>query len=293
MPRHIFDVTALRQYMARQSQFSGIQRVSVMTIDRARKKIGANHVWLGYHDRRSDRYKLCPCPADAATDLTDHATLRALLGIRAAPPALPTMEKYTSRGMKQGYHLVQRDLRAALGENRYFRYRGLTRADWIAARRARRRRAGHMDPARDLDSIARPGDRLVLLDNAWHPRGLEPWLEYAGTRLGLEVCVLLHDLIPLVTPQYTEGDSPARFRDWLVRSTGYVTRYLANSENTGRDLRAFLATLGARQPISVVPLAQAPLPSPARDTDPALVPASTPSPRCPITSGRWPRRPTC
>jgi len=259
MTRYVFDVTALRQYIARHPSLSGIQRVSVMTIDRARRKIGADHVWFGYHDRVANGYRVCPCPTDAACDLTDYATLCDLLQITPSALSLPGMEKYAGRAVKRRFHVWNRDLRAALGDRRYFQRRNLSLEGWKAARAKPASAQDASQPAMNLADVARPGDRFVLLDNAWHPRGLEPWLKHARTQLGLDVCVLLHDLIPLVTPHYTEDDISHRFHDWLVRSTGYVTCFLANSESTGRDLRAFLDSQGADLPVRVVPLAQAPL----------------------------------
>lgn len=150
-----------------------------------------------------------------------------------------------------------RDLQAKRGNRAYFQRRGLSMEGWIAARGKRSTSLFASNPDRRLDEVARPGDRLVLLDNAWYPKGLEPWLRHAGTKLDLQVYVLIHDLIPLVTPQYVEGDICNRFHGWLMRSTDYVTHYLANSENTGRDLRSFLKHQGVSLPVTVVPLAQA------------------------------------
>lgn len=263
MTRYVFDVTALRQYMARQSQLSGIQRVSVMTIDRARKKIGADHIWFGYHERLTNSYKVCPCPTDSAYDLTNYATLCELFHITPTRPDLPGMERYPERSVKRRFHMWQRDLRVVIGDRNFFHRRGLSLDEW-KAKRAQAFSPGTIPQSHEsLKNISRPGDRLVLLDNAWHPKGLEPWLKHARTKLGLDVCILLHDLIPLVTPQYTEGDICVRFHDWLMRSMEYVTCYLANSENTGRDLRAFLNAQSAAQPVKVVPLAQDQL-SPAK-----------------------------
>lgn len=270
MTRYVFDVTALRRYIARHSQLSGIQRASIMTIDRARKRIGANHVWFGYQDNKSKSYKLCPCPTDSACDLTDHVTLCNLLHINPVLRSLPGMEKYTYHFVQRRLEVWHRDLRAILGHQKYFRRRGLSLDSWKVARSQHAAVRNVKTTQEILEDVVHPGDQLVLLDNAWLPKGLEPWLQYARTKLGLDVCVLLHDLIPVVTPQYTKSDTCFLFRDWLVRSTKFVTCYLVNSENTGRDLRAFLNEQAATQPVKVIPLAQAPL----NDMDPEDTPES-------------------
>ena len=253
--------------MAQHPHLSGIQRVSVMTMDRARKKIGADHVWFGYHDRATNSYRVCPCPTDSACDLTDYATLCDLFHITPTLLSLPGMEKYTKGSVKRRLHVWHTDLRAAFGHKKYFRRRNLSLEGWKAARSRPPSAHGTDDYHENLEDIAHPGDRLVLLDNAWNPKGLEPWLKHARTKLNLDVYVLLHDLIPLVTPQYTKDDMCLRFHDWLVRSTEYVTCFLANSENTGRDLRSFLKSQDAALPVRVVPLAQSPLPDAAPDSD--------------------------
>lgn len=46
------------------------------------------------------------------------------------------------------------------------------------------------------------------------------------------------------------------FYYWLENSINICTRFLANSENTARDLQRFMSEVGQSKPISVVPLAQ-------------------------------------
>ena len=255
--------------MARHTQLSGIQRVSVMMLDRARSKIGADRVWFGYHERLTNSYKVFPCPVGGQCDLTDYATLCQVLYASPSLCSLPGMEKYTKKPIKRRFHVWVRDLHAKRGNKKHFQRRGLSLKAWKAARAERVRPSKARTANERLERVAGPGDRLILLDNAWSPRGLDQCLHHAAKTLGLEVCVLLHDLIPLVTPQYVEGDVCTRFHDWLMRSTEYVTCYLANSENTGQDLRAFLKSQNASLPVKVVPLAQALLSDrPQQPTDP-------------------------
>ncbi len=262
MPRYIFDVTALRSYLARHSQLSGIQRVSVMTMVRAQKRLGSDQVWFGYHDRITDSYKVYPWPSDSQCDLTLYATLCEVLHIRASLRSLPGMDKYAKKPLKLRWKVWLSDLHARRGNSKHFRRRGLSLDSWMAARANLSRTSQRSSQNERLERFAVPGDRLILLDNAWNPKGLERWLKHAGNDLKLQVYVFLHDLIPLIAPQYVEGDSCNRFHGWLARSTEYVTCYLVNSENTARDLHAFLKSQGASQPVKAVPLAQALLSDP-------------------------------
>ncbi|WP_164989278.1 glycosyltransferase family 1 protein [Roseovarius sp. A46] len=228
-----------------------------MTLARAHETIGADQVWLGHHDRITDSYKVYPYPTETmrGRDLTDYATLCEVLHVSPSLRRLPGLEKYAKRPVKRRWKVLLRDLNARLGNRKYFRQRDLSLEEWKAART---KPGSPREPAaiQKLDQVASPGDRLVLLDNAWQPKGLERWLQHAGTTLGLEIWPLLHDLIPLVTPQYVEDAICERFHEWLTHSTEYVTCYLANSESTGRDLRSFLKLQNASQPVKVVPLAQ-------------------------------------
>lgn len=259
MTQYIFDVTALRPYLARHGRVSGIQRVSIMTIDRARLRLGTDAVWFGFQERTTGRYKLVRCPADPAMDMNDHATLCALLRVSPSHRSLPRMEKYARRPFKRRVAVLLRDLNARLGRERYFTRRGLSAEQWTEARRPSSQPSQPDSHVMDFDAVVAPGDHLVLLDNAWHPNGLESVLERASRQLQLEVSVLIHDLVPVVTPHYTQADTPERLYGWLQRATKYVTRFLANSENTARDLRRFLALQGAQQSVEVVPLAQSPV----------------------------------
>ena len=259
MPKYIFDITALGPYLKQHSQLSGIQRVSVMTIARARTQLGADHVWLGHHDPISDTYKVCPCPTDNSCDLNNYSTLCDFLHVRPSLRSLPGMKKYAQKPLQRRWHVWLRDMQAKRGKKKYFKRRGLSLEGWKAARAAMTSSVDHVSTNEPLalDHVACAGDRLILLDNAWNPKGLEPWLKHAGTTLNLQVYALLHDLIPFVTPQYVEADMCVRFHDWLARSTEYVTCYLANSENTGQDLRTFLNHQNASKTVQMIPLAQA------------------------------------
>lgn len=259
MTQYFFDVTDLRKYLSHHTQLSGIQRVSVMTIARARQLLGAENVWFSYHDRKTNKYWTCPCPADPNTDLTQHGVLSTALNVEPSLRGLPGMAKYSRNPFKVWFHTHALDLRAKLGDRRAFQRYGTDLQTWRDARTTFKALKKSEHRLEEFKSVARSGDQLVLLDNAWQPKGLEQWLSYAKHDMGLDVTVLLHDLIPLVNPQYTTSSVSDRFRDWINMSTGFVTRYLANSESTAADLRAFLKSVDAVHDVGIVPLAQAPV----------------------------------
>ena len=73
----------------------------------------------------------------------------------------------------------------------------------------------------------------------------------------MRVYLLVHDLIPMKLPELADPRAARSYHQWLVESAEYVTGYLANSEATAADLRAFLAEQGLTGTVHVTPLAQA------------------------------------
>ena len=255
MIKCFFDVTSLRSYLKRHSKLSGIQRVSVMTIACACKNVGAGNVWLAYHQRVTNSYKTYQFPIDRTYDLTDYATLCDVLHVRPHLRTLPKMEKYAKRPVRRLWQVWKRDPNARFGKEKYFSRKGLLMNDWKTAR-TKVTDTYKMFSSVKLTDVVRPDDRLIILDIAWQSKRLEPCLQYATNTLGVKIWALLHDLIPLVTPHYVENATCHRFYDKLLHSTDYVTCYMVNSENTGRDLRRFLNVNNACQPVKIVPLAQ-------------------------------------
>lgn len=104
-----------------------------------------------------------------------------------------------------------------------------------------------------LDGI-QPGSTLVILGNAWSS---PPTSEFAlkHKQNGGRVVQMIHDIIPAVRPDLHARDIRDDFNTWLADTTRYVERYLCVSENTGRDLRAYLAQGGHDIRVEVTPLA--------------------------------------
>ena len=67
---------------------------------------------------------------------------------------------------------------------------------------------------------------------------------------------MIHDLIPLVTPELVPQKAPIIFHDWLVGSGEYTSKYLTNSNKSKIDLDHFLKCYNVKIPTAAVPLAQ-------------------------------------
>jgi hypothetical protein len=256
MTRYIFDVSDLRTFLQDNDNLSGIQRVVVMTIIRAQSRLGREKIWLGYLDKAKGCYVLVRPIPELDLSCIDH--MRALLGIKVHVRALPGMKDYRKHRIRCLIRMWTMDLGAALSYRPLFRRHEISPEKWKRLRAPQRALGLKAIRCQPIETVAQPGDHMVLLDNVQKQTALEPHLRAAHAG-GIEITALLHDLIPLVMPQVVQGDMPRRMHEWLVRSTGYVSRYVANSQNTAQDLGRFLAALGAEQPLYVVPLAQAPV----------------------------------
>jgi len=266
MSRLFFDVSDLRHQLANGRPPSGIQRVAAMLAGAMMARAAADataggEVYLAYLDRARQDYRALPVPAGVGQ--AGVACTLGFAGTGGAGSVLPTLGKYVDDPGRRRFHMLRRDLAAALGSERPFRRHGSSRAAWQAARSAGLPPPGTGDAARDslaFRELAAPGDRLVVLDAAWNSLHVAE-AHRAARALGMEVWILVHDLCPVTDPSFFPAPLARRFEAWLAASRDMATRYLANSEATAADLEAYLARKGGGPPVSVLPLAQAPLPT--------------------------------
>lgn len=261
MTRIFFDVTDLRFYLTHAHRLSGIQRVTVMVIQQAAAALGKDAVYLSFLDNRTGTY-LCLPYADLGTDdIAQPSTLSAALGVVPADGGhRPTMRRYADKPVKRAFHSVVRDLNAVLGNTRHFEKRYTTIEAWKASSvSVRDTRSSSGKSFADFFATARQDDRLLLLDASWGDARAGKAHARAHAE-GIRVYSLIHDLIPVVTPEFVVGAQGVKFHNWLHGTLDYVDVYLANSNATAVDLRDFLATYGVKKPVSVVPLAQAGIP---------------------------------
>ncbi len=146
----------------------------------------------------------------------------------------------------------------------YFEKRNMYSSDWIQYHR--RRKLSRAKPAAKrltyelFSKVAVSGDYLVLLDGTFTTTGVAKEFSQASQN-GLGVYTMIHDLIPLVTPELVPSPNRLTFHDWLLRTPDYTSHYLANSEASRTDLEQFLSVYAIKRSVSVIPLAQARLPS--------------------------------
>lgn len=271
MPRYFFDVTDIARYLSRERTISGIQRAATMIIYQISTVLDADDVFLTYYDDKSRKQLVISARQFFALDHFDTYALSGALSISATGNLSQCdsdyLYKYRDQRLKQTYHRLRFDLEAARKNETYFKRRNLTIEQWKESRRAPQKK---IKPVSDtLDDYVRPGDVICLLGAFWGDSKLErQLLKYKAD--GAQIYILIHDMIPMLFPE-TVTVNPEVFHDWLVKSLDYCAGYFANSESTGRDLRAFLAQRDSNLPVHVTPLAQ----SSISDLDASDVPAAS------------------
>ena len=256
MRRYFFDMTDLRGFLGHQDTLTGIQRVVVMAAAKARLRLSPEAVWLCYYDEKLEQYLACKPDPDQMIDITDIDELRRVLNIAPEPDRLPGLDKYRKRPGKRALKTLQYDLEAYFERERSFVKIGSTAAEWRKLRKPSSSENLDRPIRKPFREVARKQDCLLLLDNTIRLEHVEEHFHEASES-GIEIIALLHDLIPIVAPHFTKSNAPSWLFNWLKRSVKYVSYYLANSENTARDLQRFLDTQDADQDVTVVPLAQA------------------------------------
>jgi len=97
-----------------------------------------------------------------------------------------------------------------------------------------------------------PGTIFLDLEGSWYdpePRStLLPRLHAEG----VDSMVLIHDVMPIVHPEWFDPRHIAVFESWIHAHVRWSSRFLANSECTANDLREVAAKLGIQDEIDVI-----------------------------------------
>ena len=263
MKTYFFDVTDIVLYVEKETTISGIQRVSFEVIRQMIAQHGADAVKLSYWDRGKRTYLALPSDFITEMDEFDADILSAVFfgkSARSKAETPPTLERYRNKPLKYWFHYLRRRHHAKKGNEAHFAKKGSSIAEWEAfvadADDGARLKFSEV-PRSPVTQLAQKGDPLIVLGATWAIDGIDDCFQSLADEQGMEIRQLIHDLIPIMTPIHVHGDFSAEFYRWLKASTGYVTSYFANSENTAKDLALFMEEVGTTRPIQVVPLAQA------------------------------------
>lgn len=106
---------------------------------------------------------------------------------------------------------------------------------------------------RDLRDVGRPGDVLCALGAPWHDGNYAERVAELTQRTGMRFAMLVHDLIPLVRPEYFELGRAPEFGKVMRETLPLADALLTNSWSTARDVVAW--TAGQNIPLKCTPRA--------------------------------------
>lgn len=268
MKQYFFDISDIVLYLSREHFYSGIQRATVMIIEQCAKSMTDRKVYLSFYKPETQNYHTIPYTQLPPGTLNDPAKLRRFLNIQH--PSRRTnykpLSKYNNHPGKMWFHSLKFKLNHLAGNENHFRKHNSTSAEWKQSRAHRQKPNDNIDTV-PFFNIAKQGDSLVLLDATWNFASIAAIFQQARDK-GLNVHSLIHDLIPILAPEYSNGGLPLAYHDWLIKTSAYTSIYIANSRCTAKDLQAFLKAYDIERPIRVVPLAQAGLPEAIKSESP-------------------------
>ena len=113
------------------------------------------------------------------------------------------------------------------------------RALWAIPQTLRRPAGEHGTPA-----ALQPGDTLLIVGAGWTDAGQVPRLAALRQRHAIRIALLVHDIIPLLRPEWSDPVYVSRFRQWFDGMLPLCDRLLANSAFTAGDVARYRRTRG-------------------------------------------------
>jgi len=143
--------------------------------------------------------------------------------------------------------------------------RRLLIAEMLRARRLRDRwlprSVGYRDEASLeryplLSRVARRGDVLLVLGSPWDQSDYASQIARLRARRGVRLAVMMHDLIPLLHPEWCDRGIINAFSGWTGSVLPLADHVFANSRSTARDVEGWADREGVRiaRPVRVLPM---------------------------------------
>lgn len=249
------DVTDLLSYARGHSTVSGIQRVVIKAISGFIETHGVDSVNLIHFDEKRRLFLRAGAEFFAGEHVYDQDVFCAFFKLRktASNGRIVTLRdyvdsRYAGRPIKRHYNYLR--LRLA---NRFDHGRGFAKRNIAEQKRAAPRlekcvvwRDAHFDK----------DDRILILGATWDFRGHAEALLKQKAASGFKVYQMVHDLIPIVTPEHVGEDVPLRYERYIDDIFRAADVILANSNATANDVGRYAAAKNLSFPrVIVVPLA--------------------------------------
>ncbi|MEM1361048.1 MAG: glycosyltransferase family 1 protein [Pseudomonadota bacterium] len=261
MSRIFLDVTDLAIYLRHNSGVSGIQRV-LINVARMMAETQSD-VFISFVDPTTKAYRAVSAKSLDDINGFEEAILKQLFFIKGraskalATKKLPTLEKYRPGSAKYYYRFACAVWASFRGKDDYFRRRGTSLSAWRTALKTGPSDTKGVSIPASVDPLntAEPGDTLVILGASWNISRLDAYARQLREK-HVRLVVLLHDLVPLLTPEHVEDRVAKNFRLWLEDTVSQADMILATTEFTAAKLRDYLASHDSEAKVEVLPLAR-------------------------------------
>lgn len=249
------DVTDLLAYASEQSTVSGIQRVVVRTIQGFIAMHGVENVDIFRFNPAKNGFERACSDFFASDENYSHKSFCEYFAIDSvrsdgsyASLGQYLRAKYKGQLLRQGYKHLFLSTMNAIDGGRSFKKRKI---DLTAPGNAPRRRVNWRD------ARFRRDDRLLILGATWDFPSYGAALAQTKATSGFTVCQMVHDLIPLVAPEYVSDEAASRFEAYIRHVFQTADVIIANSFATRKDIETCARSwrIDRAAPI-VVPLAQ-------------------------------------
>ncbi|MBP0444393.1 glycosyltransferase family 4 protein [Roseomonas sp. SSH11] len=258
------DVEDLFEYVLVARRPSGIQRLSY-ELYRALLAERPGEIAFCRHDRIRDTLRAVPWSEVEALfqDLTQTAGRKALSGMGASGAMTQKLgQAGTARRLASR---LPADIRLPMGQVMRSQaaaiQAGVLLGRGLMAALRRQLRPAQTRPGQDavagggdLKALAKPGDMLLILGSPWFRTDYGELLERVKQATGLEVCLLVYDLIPVFRPEFCDPGLVRTFTAWFRSTLPAVDRFFAISQATARDLERLAERMGLRLPGPVLTL---------------------------------------
>ena len=119
---------------------------------------------------------------------------------------------------------------------------------------------------------AKPGDVLLALGAPWHDVDYAARIQRFKSSTGGRYALLVHDLIPILRPEFFEVQPAATFEGFMRGCLPLADYVFSNSDSTGRDVQRWSQAAGLDLPAAVtVPIGETFAPPPPLPGEKAIV----------------------
>jgi glycosyltransferase involved in cell wall biosynthesis len=244
------DVDDLLTHARLASRPSGIQRLSFEICSALVALRGAETGFVR-HDPAHNAFRIIPW--------NDVHRAYQLIADTPRPESRQTLGPDHEQKGRRWTSYIPAALRAPLGRAAYAQAEAF-RNGWQAMRalpglvsRAPAEQQDHGVEGPLLAEVALPGDTLCVLGTPWTEAGAV-LAERTKRELRLRFAMLVHDLIPVLKPEYTLPSVIENYHRWYRRCLPLADWIFANSRSTARDLEAWVGEIGLKLPGPVLPL---------------------------------------